>query len=104
ARETFDLWSRLFRDHDLMTCASAISFKVLVSSIPLSLLGLGVLGALGREDVWRRQIAPQIKGRVLPDVYSGLSQTVDKIFTHDTAGLIAFASLLAIWQFSGPVR
>jgi len=51
ARETFDLWSRLFRDHDLMTCASAISFKVLVSSIPLSLLGLGVLGALGREDV-----------------------------------------------------
>jgi membrane protein len=87
-----------------MTCASAISFKTLVSSIPLTLLGVGVLGGLGREDVWRQQIAPHIKRRVLPDVYSGINQTVDKIFTHDTAGLIAFASALAVWQFSGAVR
>ena len=87
-----------------MTSATAISFKVLVSSIPLSLLGLGILGALGREDVWRTQIAPHIRRRVLPDVYNGINQTADKIFTHDTAGLIAFASLLAIWQFSGAVR
>src|ERR1044071_5500897 len=103
-REIVGLWSKLFSNHDLMTCASAISFKTLVSAIPLTLLGVGVLGALGREDVWRQQIAPHIRRRVLPDVYDGINQTVDKIFTHDTAGLIAFASLLAIWQFSGAVR
>jgi membrane protein len=103
-RETYELWATLFRKHDLMTCASAISFKVLVSSIPLSLLGLGLLGVLGREDVWRRRIAPHIRGRVLPDVSKGIDQTVGKIFTHDTAGLIAFASILAAWQFSGAVR
>jgi membrane protein len=103
-RDLVALWSKLFSNHDLMTCASAISFKTLVSSIPLTLLGVGVLGGLGREDVWRQQIAPHIKRRVLPDVYSGINQTVDKIFTHDTAGLIAFASALAVWQFSGAVR
>lgn len=103
-RDLVALWSKLFSNHDLMTCASAISFKTLVSAVPLTLLGIGVLGGLGREDVWRQQLAPHIKGRVLPDVYQGINQTVDKIFTHDTAGLIVFASLLAIWQFSGAVR
>ena len=104
ARDTYELWSRLFTQHELMTCASSISFKVIVSAISLVLLGLGVLGRLGREDVWRDRIAPHIQGRVLPDVYSGINQTVENIFSHDTTGLIVFASVLATWQFSGAVR
>ena len=104
ARDTYELWSRLFAEHELMTCASAISFKVIVSSITLVLLGLGVLGKLGREDVWRDRIAPHIQSRVLPDVYKGIDQTVEKILGHDTTGLIVFATVLAIWQFSGAVR
>jgi YihY family inner membrane protein len=104
ARDTYELWSRLFTEHELMTCASAISFKVIVSSITLVLLGLGVLGKLGREDVWYARIAPHIQGRVVPDVYKGINQTVEKIFSHDTTGLIVFASALAMWQFSGAVR
>jgi YihY family inner membrane protein len=102
--ETYGLWARRFEEHELMTCATAIAFKTFVSSITLLLLGLGVLGGLGREDVWRNRIAPHIHDRVLPDVYKGINQAVEKIFTHDTAGLIAFASLLAVWQFSGAVR
>jgi membrane protein len=103
-RDQYALWSRLFDKHELMLCAGAISFKVIVSSITLILLGLGVLGGLGREDVWQQRIAPHVRGRVLPGVYQGISQTVDKIFAHDTSGLIAFACVLAVWQFSGAVR
>jgi membrane protein len=104
ARDTYELWSRLFTEHELMTCASAISFKVIVSAITLVLLGLGVLGKLGREDVWNDRIAPHIQNRVLPDVYQGINQTAEKIFSHDTTGLIVFACVLATWQFSGAVR
>jgi membrane protein len=103
-RDTYELWSRLFKEHELMTCASAISFKVIVSVVSLVLLGLGVLGKLGREDVWRDRIAPQVQDRVLPDVYKGIDQTVETIFSHDTTGLIVFAAVLATWQFSGAVR
>jgi membrane protein len=104
ARELYKLWSGLFARHELMTCATGIAFKTLTAGISLMLLGLGVLGALGRQDVWTDQLAPQIRGRVLPDVYAGINQTVEKIFSHNTAGLIAFGSLLAVWQFSGAVR
>jgi hypothetical protein len=67
-RDTHELWSRLVTVHELMTCASAISFEVIVPSITLVLLGLGVLGKLGREDVWHDRVAPHIEDRVLPGV------------------------------------
>jgi hypothetical protein len=35
-RDTYELWSRLPTEHELMTCASGISFKVIVSSISLA--------------------------------------------------------------------
>jgi membrane protein len=97
-------WGNLFGKHELGTLASAIAFKALVAAVALVMLGLGVLGALGRRDVWDEQIASHIEGRVLPDVYKGIEQTVDRIFAHNSAGLIVFASLLAIWQVSGAVR
>src|SRR5204863_7198366 len=101
---TYEHWVPLFTEPEVITCRGGISFQVIASSVSLVLLGLGVLGKLGREDVWRDRIAPHIQGRVLPDVYKGISQTVEKIFSHDTTGLIVFASVLAIWQFSGAVR
>jgi len=98
------LWARLFAEHDLGTFASAIAFKAIIASVSLVLLGLGILGGLGRREVWSEQIAPHVQGRVLPDVYKGVQQTVDHVFAHNSAGLIAFASLLAIWETSGAVR
>jgi membrane protein len=103
-RDAYELWIGLFAKHELMTCATGIAFKTLTAAISLMLLGLGVLGALGRRDVWQKQIEPHIRDRVLPDVDKGINQTVDKIFSHDSAGLIALASVLALWQFSGAVR
>jgi membrane protein len=103
-REQYAAWAKRFDEHELMLCASAISFKTLVASVTLVLLGLGVIGATGRRDVWTDQVAPHIKDRVLPDVFKGIDQTVERIFDHPSAGLIAFASVLALWQFSGAVR
>lgn len=40
-----------FAEHGLLTYASAISFRALVALVPLLLLGLALLGALGLEDV-----------------------------------------------------
>src|SRR5215210_3078955 len=39
--------------HGLATHAAALAFRVLVALVPLTLLGIALLGALGLEDVWR---------------------------------------------------
>ena len=80
--------------------ASAIAFRAVISVIPLTLLGLGLLGALGLQSTWHNSIAPAIKPRVLGPVYDAINASVEKILTSGTAGLIAFAAALTLWDLS----
>jgi len=92
--------SRRLSEHELPIYASAIAFRALISVIPLTLLGLGLLGALGLQSTWHDSIAPAIKPRVLGPVYDGINASVEKVLTSGTAGLIAFAAGLALWDLS----
>jgi membrane protein len=92
--------SRRFSEHELPIYASAIAFRALIAAIPLALLGLGLLGALGLQSTWHDTIAPAIEPRVLPEVYDGINATANKILSSGTAGVIAFASLLVIWDLT----
>ena len=104
AREVVRIWIDLFARHELLTYASAIAFMVLKSLIPLSLFTITLLGAVGREDVWSKHIAPAIKSRLDPTVYHAIDFAVKKIFTHSSTGLLVFSALLTIWYVSGGVR
>jgi membrane protein len=103
-KELVKLWTDLFDKHGLLTYASAIAFQALIAFVALILLGLAVLGELGRQDVWDNQLGPQIAPKVLPAVYAGIDGTVQKIFTSSSGALIAFAAAVAIWEMSGVVR
>jgi membrane protein len=87
-----------------MVYSAAIAFRVLVSLVPLLLLGLGLLGAFGLEDVWTDSIAPAIQDRVTSPVFFAIDFSVERIFASSSAGLIAFASALLLWEVSRAVR
>src|SRR3954468_13760935 len=87
--------SRRFSEHEVPIYASAIAFRALIATIPLALLGLGLLGALGLQSTWHDSIAPAIKPRVLPQVYEGINASALKVMSSGTAGVIAFATALA---------
>jgi membrane protein len=90
-------------EHHLWTYASAISFRALVALVPLALLGLALLSALGLEDVWSNSVAPAIQGHVTAPVYAAINFSVEKIFSSSTAGLIAFAGALLVWDMTWAV-
>jgi uncharacterized BrkB/YihY/UPF0761 family membrane protein len=60
------LWIDLFNEHELLDRASGISFAVLKALVPLTLLGLAVLGAVGQRQVWKETIFPALKPDVQP--------------------------------------
>jgi membrane protein len=93
-----------FRKHELLTHASAIAFQVLKSLIPLTLLGLGILGALGRRDIWADHIAPAFEPRFDRPVYRAINFVAEQIFAGNSAGLIVFSALLTVWYVSSGVR
>jgi membrane protein len=90
--------------HRLSTHAAAIAFRILVSLVPVVLLALGMLGALGLGDVWTDSLAPGVKDRVTPPVYEAIDFSVKKILSDGSTGLIAFASLLLLWELARAVR
>jgi membrane protein len=98
------LWVDLFDRHNLLTYASAIALRTFIAAVACSLFGLGILGASHQRDLWRKTIGPQIEPRVLPHVYDGIDQTVHRVFSSSSAGLLALASALAVWEVSGIIR
>lgn len=92
-----------FRQNDLLTYASAIAFRGLVALVPLTLLGLALLGSLGLEDVWFDTLAPKIEGRVTEPVFGAIDYSVQEILRAETGGLIAFASALLLWDLAWAV-
>lgn len=63
-RAFVDTWRESFAEHNLLTWSSAIAFQALIALVPLTLLLLGVLGALDESSVWKKQISPGIKDRL----------------------------------------
>ena len=98
ARRTGRLLADAFAEHHLWTYSSAIAFRTLVALVPLVLLGLGLLHALGLESVWSDSVAPAIKAHVTLPVFHGIDYSVDKIFSTSVAGLVAFAAALLLWD------
>jgi len=103
-RGAAELLRERFAKHELLTYASAIAFQVLKSLVPLTLLGLALLGAVGRRDVWTNHIAPALKSRLDPAVFHAIDHAVQKIFASSSVGLIILSSLLTVWFVSGGVR
>jgi membrane protein len=103
-RETVREVGEAFSEHGLLTYASAIAFRALVAVVPLTLLGLALLGVFGLTDVWTDTIAPALKGHLTLPAFEGIDYTVTKIFTSDTASLIALASALVVWDMTWAVN
>ena len=98
------LWIELFNKHELLDRASGISFAVMKALVPLTLLGLALLGAVGQRHVWKDTMFPALKPHVQPATARAIDTAVEKIFSTDSASLIVFASIVALWYVSGSVR
>src|SRR5664279_6061475 len=70
-----------FRQHDLLTYSSAISFQILTAIIPFLLFVLAVAGLLHLGDVWRDHLAPEIQSNVSPAVWAVISNAVANVFS-----------------------
>jgi membrane protein len=98
------LWVDLFDRHLLLDHASAIAFNVLKATVPLTLLGLAVLGAAGKQDVWQQTLFPRLEQHLQPTTAHAINAAVERIFSTDSTGLIALATVMVIWYVSGSVR
>jgi membrane protein len=103
-RDFLRIWTDAFHEHQLLTYATAMAMRAFIGSISLAFLWIALLGATGHQDVWTKHIAPAIEPKLTHPTYEALNAAVEKVFTSNSAGLIAFAAAYAIWQVSGATR
>ena len=63
-----------------------------MATIPLLLLGLALLGALGLRSTWENSIRPAIDPHVQKPVARAINYSVEQIFAGDSTVLILFAA------------
>jgi membrane protein len=93
-----------FKENDLLTYASAISFQVFFALVPLALLSLGLLGAFGLSGWWSTDAAHTVKESVSGPVYQVVNDTVRKILAQRQFFWVTLGAAIAVWEVSGAMR
>ena len=93
-----------FRRHRLATHSTALAFRVLVSLVPLVLLGIGLLGALGQDSYWTNSVSPRLHRHFTQPVALAVDDTAYRIFAADSVWLLLFASALLVWNTLRGIR
>lgn len=93
-----------FREHNLLVEASGIAFRVLLALIPCSLFVLGLVGFLGVDEVWRQDVAPDLRSSVSPPAYKLINDTVTQVLGQKQLFWVTAGAALAVWEISGIVR
>src|SRR3954454_21759718 len=90
-----------FKQNDLLTYASAISFQVFFALVPLALLALGLLGAFGLSEWWSTDAAHTVKENVSAPVFRVVNDTVHKILAQRQLFWVTLGAVIAVWEVSG---
>jgi uncharacterized BrkB/YihY/UPF0761 family membrane protein len=91
-----------FKQHDLLTYSSAISFQIITAVVVMFVLALA--GVLHLNSVWRDHVAPEIHTHVSAAVFSVLVSAVSRALSGRAVLWATLGGVQALWQVSGAVR
>jgi membrane protein len=91
-------------EQDLLTYASAIAFQVLTALLPLALLVLSIMGFLNLDDVWTKDLAPQVKEQVSPNVFGVIDDVARHTLGSRQGWWLTVGLVFTLWQTSGVAR
>ena len=93
-----------FRRNGLINFAAAISFLVVLALVPFLLFLLAALGFLELEEVWREDVAPEIRDSLSAAAYRLLDDTATRVLTQKQVWWVTLGFALALWEISAATR
>jgi membrane protein len=104
------LWStvreivEVFAENGLIIFASAISFRILFGLIPFAMFFVALLGFLQLDEVWRQDVAPEVRERTSDAAFTLIDQTAERVLRTKEGFWLTAGGLLAYWEVSAAVR
>ena len=93
-----------FVEHDLLTSASAVAFRILFALVPFVLFALALLSFLQFGDLWRLELGPRVAPFFSPAGFGVINETVEQILASRQAIWLSTGAVIAVWEVSSGVR
>ena len=95
---------RSFQRNGLANFASAIAFRVVLALVPLLLFLLALIGFLDLEEIWRQDVAPELKKTASEAAYRLVNDTVGEVLSRKQVWWLSAGLLLTLWELSSATR
>jgi membrane protein len=96
--------TRGFQRNGLANFASAIAFRVVLSLVPFLLFLLALIGFLDLEEIWRQDVAPELKKASSGAAYRLVNETVEQVLSQKQVWWLTAGLLLTLWELSSVTR
>jgi membrane protein len=93
-----------YRRNGLINFAASISFLLVLSLVPFVLFLLALLGFLQLEEVWRDELAPEVRGSLSETAFRLLDDTATRVVTEKQGWWITAGFALTLWEISAATR
>jgi membrane protein len=93
-----------FREQDLLLAASGIAFRVLLCTVVGALFLFGLLGFLGLSEVWRSDLAPDVRGSVSDPAFRVINDAALSVLDNKAIFWVTGGLFIVLWQVSRMVR
>jgi membrane protein len=95
---------RSFQRNGLANYASAMTFRVVLAIVPFALFLLALIGFLNLEEIWRSDVAPELKKSASDAAYRLTDDTVEQVLSQKQVWWLTIGFLLLLWELSSASR
>src|SRR3954449_6466789 len=93
-----------FRKNGLSNFAGAMAFRVVLALIPFLLFLLALLGLLDLEEVWKSDVAPEIKKNASDVAFKLVDDTVRQVLSQKQLWWLTIGLGVTLWELSAATR
>ena len=95
---------RSFQRNGLVNFASALAFRVVLTLVPFLLFLLALIGFLDLEEIWREDVAPELKKSASEAAYRLVNDTVEQVLSQKQGWWLTVGLVLTLWELSSVTR
>jgi membrane protein len=93
-----------FRKNGLANFAGAMAFREVLALIPLLLLLLSLLGFFDLQEVWRKDVAPELEKNASEAAFKLVDDTVRQVLSQKQVWWLTVGLVLTVWELSAITR
>jgi membrane protein len=90
--------------NQLPVFASAMAFRVVLALVPFLLFLLALLGFIDLQEVWRSDVAPEIKKNASDVAFKLIDDTVSQVLRQKQVWWLTIGLGLTLWELSAATR